>query len=331
MSQLLCKRWSRLVTAFRTANCCGKRLQLSAFAFSTTSAEHDSPNRPSPPPIRVGFTDSAGRGVFATRAIGAGDLIHTAKPFLSHPSPSAIHSVCYFCLRKLRNSTKPEDAGVSFCSDECKERSKEFYDVEMKVNWMAFDDYCRTHGLKYPFLVKRLACLITSGVASIDSLDILQPASLTPEMILELEEGFALLRNAFTKTLVAYEDIAFLSKEWYISVLARIRINAFRVELAGGLYDDLLSSAVASVEAEAAVGNAVYILPSFYNHDCDPNAHIIWIDNADAKLKALRNVEEGEELRICYIDASLDRDARQELLLQGFGFHCNCDRCLQGD
>ncbi|KAK4281777.1 hypothetical protein QN277_013230 [Acacia crassicarpa] len=171
--------------------------------------------------------------------------------------------------------------------------------------------------------------MIISGVASIDSLDILQPASLTPEMISELEEGFALLRNAFTKTLVSDEDIAFLSKEWYINVLARIRINAFRVELAGGLYDDLLSSAVASVEAEAAVGNAVYILPSFYNHDCDPNAHIIWIDNADAKLKALRNVEEGEELRICYIDASLDLDARQELLLQGFGFHCNCDRCLQ--
>ena len=53
-----------------------------------------------------------------------------------------------------------------------------------------------------------------------------------------------------------------------MSVLARIRINAFRVELVGGLYEDLLSSAVASVEAEAAVGNAVYILPSFYNHDC---------------------------------------------------------------
>lgn len=122
-----------------------------------------------------------------------------------------------------------------------------------------------------------------------------------------------------------------LTKLWYISVLARIRINAFRIELAGGLYEDLLSSAVASVEAEAAVGNAVYILPSFYNHDCDPNAHIIWIDNADAKLKALRDIDEGEELRICYIDASLDRDARQELLFRGFGFECNCSRCLQGD
>lgn len=59
-----------------------------------------------------------------------------------------------------------------------------------------------------------------------------------------------------------------LNKQWYINVLARIRINAFRIELAGGSYKDLLALAAASVEAEAAVGNAIYMLPSFYNHDC---------------------------------------------------------------
>lgn len=51
-------------------------------------------------------------------------------------------------------------------------------------------------------------------------------------------------------------------------MLARVRINAFRIELVECCYEDLLSSAVASVEAEVAVGNAVYMLPSFYNHDC---------------------------------------------------------------
>jgi len=59
-----------------------------------------------------------------------------------------------------------------------------------------------------------------------------------------------------------------LTKEWYINVLARIRINAFRIELVAGSYEDLLSSAAASVSCDASVGNAVYMLPSFYNHDC---------------------------------------------------------------
>ncbi|KAH9674079.1 Histone-lysine N-methyltransferase ATXR4 [Citrus sinensis] len=188
-----------------------------------------------------------------------------------------------------------------------------------------------SQGLKYPLLVKRLACMIISGAESADCIDILQPASLSPELILAMEEGFVMLRSAFKKAGIDDEQMKFLNKQWYTNVLAQIRINAFRIELAGGLYEDLLSSAAASIESEIAVGNAIYMLPSFYNHDCDPNAHIMWIDNADARLMALRDVEEGEELRICYIDASMARDARQAILTQGFGFQCNCLRCSSGD
>ena len=59
-----------------------------------------------------------------------------------------------------------------------------------------------------------------------------------------------------------------LTEEWYTDVLGRIRINAFRVELPVQSHEDLLSSAAATVEGEAAVGNAMYMLPSFYNHSC---------------------------------------------------------------
>lgn len=51
-------------------------------------------------------------------------------------------------------------------------------------------------------------------------------------------------------------------------MLARIRINAFRIELVSRSYEEMLSSAVAFVAGDAAVGNAIYMLPSFYNHDC---------------------------------------------------------------
>ncbi|KAG8483765.1 hypothetical protein CXB51_023498 [Gossypium anomalum] len=297
--------------------------------FSSTATTITPPNGnespssgPAPPPIRVALTESTGRAVFATRRIGAGDTIHTAKPIVSHPSLSAITTVCYFCLKKIKAVTASQSQGVSFCSENCKESSKVFYDVEKKADWLAFDDYCRTQGLKYPLLVKRLACMVISGAAPAGILDILQPANLTQGMILKMEEGFHLLRNALQEV---------LTKQWYTDVLARIRINAFRIELAAGVYEDLLSLASASIEAEAAVGNAIYMLPSFYNHDCDPNTHIVWIENADAKLKALRDIDEGEELRICYIDASMSYDARESLLSQGFGFKCNCLRCMSGD
>lgn len=140
--------------------------------------------------------------------------------------------------------------------------------------------------------------IITAGVASADSLDILQPTVLSSEMITQMEEEFGLLRSALDNAGITGAQMTFLTKQWYTGVLARIRINAFRVELAGGLYEDLLSAAAASVEAEAAAGNAVYMLPSFYNHDCDPNAHIIWIENVNARLKALRDVEAVSLLQV---------------------------------
>ncbi|OAY43107.2 hypothetical protein MANES_08G040300v8 [Manihot esculenta] len=296
MSCLL--RYSRWLSRFKSRQ--SQKNQL--LAFSSEAATE----KPRPPPIRVGLTESAGRGVFATRRIGAGDVIHSAKPIVSHPSLSSISTVCYFCLKKL-NFVEFKSQSVAFCSSECELNAKVFYDVETKGDWLAFDDYCRTQGLKYPLVVKRLACLVISGAASAESLDILQPASLSREMILEMEEGFGLLKSGFVNSNIADEQIAFLTKQWYINVLARIRINAFRIELAVGLHEDLLSSAAACIEAEAAVGSAVYMLPSFYNHDCD------------------------EELRICYIDASMDHDARQKILLQGFGFKCNCLRCMSGE
>ncbi|KAF5772810.1 putative histone-lysine N-methyltransferase chromatin remodeling SET family [Helianthus annuus] len=305
---------------------------LTTYFFSTTSDHRGSnPSRPSPPPIQVLLTESAGRGVFATRSIEPGELIHTAKPFVSHPSISSIDKVCYFCLKNSVRRLGFQAPEVLFCSEECREQAKGFYEVEKEADWSAFVAHCRNRGLKYPFLAKRLACMVISGVTSEDSLDILQPARLSAEMISQMEEELCLLRGALEDSGVKDEQLTFLNIEWYAGVLARIRINAFRIELAGTSYDDLLALAAASVESEAAVGNAVYLLPSFYNHDCDPNTHIVWVENVEARLKALREIEAGEELRICYIDASMDRDARQNLLSNGFGFECNCPRCMSND
>ncbi|XP_052731547.1 histone-lysine N-methyltransferase ATXR4 isoform X2 [Vigna angularis] len=165
------------------------------FSFSTVS--------PSPPPIRVALTESVGRAVFATRPIAAADLIHTASPAVCHPYSG--RASCYSCLAALSNS---QPLRAPFCSQHCHQRSKGYYDVEMKANWVAFDDYCGSRGLKYPFLVKRLACMVIAGDARSDTLDILQPANFTPEMVSKMEEEFVLLRNAFAEALIGDDHIA---------------------------------------------------------------------------------------------------------------------------
>ncbi|KAG0490913.1 hypothetical protein HPP92_007776 [Vanilla planifolia] len=131
-------------------------------------------------------------------------------------------------------------------------------------------------------MVKRFACMVISGAASANGLDILQPASLPPEAFSEMEEEFDLLKSTLLNSQLDEKRLAFLTKQWYIGVLARIRINAFRIELVAGLHEDLFVAAMASLANEDAVGNAVYMLPSFHNHDCDPNTHILWIDSVIA-------------------------------------------------
>lgn len=76
-------------------------------------------------------------------------------------------------------------------------------------------------------------------------------------------------------SLCYFFDLLVLTREWYVDVMARIRINAFRVELPVGSYEDLHSSAAASVQGEAAVGNAMYMLPAFYNHSCGNISHFL--------------------------------------------------------
>lgn len=108
---------------------------FAAATFSTTP-EHENPGRPGPPPIRVALTESSGRGVFATRKIETGELLHTAKPILSHPSLSTVQRVCYFCLRKLKNTDSSQPQRVSYCSEECQQQAK--VDFFFWFLWVSF-------------------------------------------------------------------------------------------------------------------------------------------------------------------------------------------------
>ncbi|MCO5612246.1 hypothetical protein L7F22_066510 [Adiantum nelumboides] len=295
------------------------------------------------PPVRVAFTPDAGRGVFATRNIRHGGLIHTAEPLLAHPSLQNVSKVCYFCLKRLEivaaTSTEvasPEDyiqkssfdgLQQKFCSKKCFISAEAFFTVEKQAMWKTFHQFCNDESLRLPLLAKRLVCMVLAGVASKDAVDILSFVKPPQDITLCWMHTRAMLLDAFKGSGVPEEQLAFISGEWYCGVLARLSLNSFRIELLAEDTRSLLMAAVASVSGDAISGSAVYILPSMYNHDCDPNVDITWPTNSTAHLTARRDIKEGEELRITYIDASMVHRARQQLLRQAYHFVCNCGRC----
>ena len=78
-------------------------------------------------------------------------------------------------------------------------------------------------------------------------------------------------------------------------------------------------------------GTGFFALQSCLNSDCDPNVAPRKEDTDDdgrCVLVATRDVREGEELTMCYVDESADVAARRAEL-RDYGFECACARCAR--
>jgi SET domain len=80
-------------------------------------------------------------------------------------------------------------------------------------------------------------------------------------------------------------------------------------------------------------GTAMYALCCKMNHSCDPNVVVLYktggwgpLHPLVAHAVALRDIEDGEELCISYIDSTGPLEKRQEEL-KHYGFTCRCSKC----
>lgn len=189
-----------------------------------------------------------------------------------------------------------------------------------------------TYGVRFPLIAKRLACMVTSSGSSPNSLDILSHVNLSHGIPADWITERKLLCKALSSKEARGLNLSFLTDDWYAGVLARLHINAFRIERVDQEdSEDILAAAAASILGESILGSAVYVVPSMYNHDCDPNVDTIWPENATAHLVARRSIKSGEELHITYIDSSMAPDERRSFLEEHYGFTCECARCREGD
>jgi hypothetical protein len=98
----------------------------------------------------------------------------------------------------------------------------------------------------------------------------------------------------------------------------------------GGDFKAAMEAALFASEAGVGTGSALYLMPSMLNHSCDPNVDAVWIDgDATLTLRARRDVDEGEQLTITYIDADSPVSARRQRLEHAYGFVCACERCVE--
>ncbi|XP_066357652.1 methyltransferase FGSG_00040 [Miscanthus floridulus] len=72
-------------------------------------------------------------------------------------------------------------------------------------------------------------------------------------------------------------------------------------------------------------GVGLWVLPSFINHSCHPNARRTHIGD-HAIVHASRDIKAGEEITFPYFDVLVPVSKRREAA-KAWGFECKCDRC----
>lgn len=82
---------------------------------------------------------------------------------------------------------------------------------------------------------------------------------------------------------------------------------------------------------DAAIGG-IFLVCSRINHSCEPNAVHIWNERTNKKdIIALKDIKAGEEVTIAYIEPLQSKQSRQLVLLECYGFECQCEVCALED
>ena len=260
-------------------------------------------------PVFVGQTETSGRGLYASRAIASGEVIHAAVPIVAHPTLRNLKTRCYHCLRELRARARADwvathgggdGGGVAghFCGRACAQAA---WDAYHELETAAGDAFaplarrCAADEVKFPLAAARLAFAAAQGSASPRAADALVRVNFPPDAVAPgnwLEEHamlrVALLRGVAVaelgasgdapsgtspsgterenekknyakraaKARVRPERVAALDADWYVGVLSRMHLNAFRVEIPPGVPADVAVSAAPaeSIEEVKPVG-----------------------------------------------------------------------------
>ena len=90
------------------------------------------------------------------------------------------------------------------------------------------------------------------------------------------------------------------------------------------------------------LNGALYTLYSHINHSCLPNSRAIdtWgrlgelsgmlsFDGVNSVIAGEKEIGEGEEVTVSYVDVSSQGELRRDHLKKDYGFMCHCPRCAQ--
>eukprot|EP01065_Artemidia_motanka_P017920 TRINITY_DN21318_c0_g1_i2.p3 TRINITY_DN21318_c0_g1~~TRINITY_DN21318_c0_g1_i2.p3 ORF type:complete len:322 (+),score=69.84 TRINITY_DN21318_c0_g1_i2:581-1546(+) len=285
---------------------------------------------------------SGGWCVVAARDLGAGDVVLAEAPLCSF---SLDDGLCSRCQRLLESGVVQCAGGCeSYCSDRCRDESwREYHAVQCRSR-------CRPSESAADRLGELRSLLRRSGVELSRCLPILVAARAVAveasgdqshPLLCSLSrggEGLQRVTDGASAAVLAANpqpiEIRHAQFEKLLEVIGGSTPGdpPFDYQWYRNIWSVCCANAIDICALPDTEVCALLRVGSFFNHSCLPNTtHVSGAGVQDHRVlfKTTREVAEGEELCISYVDPTAGLEDRREALRQLHAFECECGRCVR--
>lgn len=284
--------------------------------------------------LRMEHIASKGRGLVAAQPLKAGQVVHTesplllysASPLINPPSPFSYCSHCFRIILPTSQDTVPcpSCSHHLFCTHKCQNIALQSshsslicHALSHSVSLLEQQPYERQVQARFVVAAYNLVITSPSDIHTLLSLHGTPDASIL--------DAAQFLHSLISPLFPAPHDIH-LSVDLTSQLLAKDRINSFC----------LMNPYSPDGPQRSIKAYAIYPKATMFNHDCIPNAcRFDYVDtsdpgdehNTDIVIRMIQDVREGDEVCISYFRISRDYSTRKRILMEDYGFTCECDRC----
>ncbi|KAK5915141.1 hypothetical protein CesoFtcFv8_000764 [Champsocephalus esox] len=256
------------------------------------------------------LSPGSGRGLQAVRHFSAGELVFACPAYSYVLTVNEREAHCENCFSRREDLFKcGKCKQAHYCNVECQRSDWTMHKLECVAMCADGENWCPSETVR---LVARI--ILKQRVT---------PERDPSERLLLLSEFEAHLDKMDSeKDEMNHADIAalhhFYSKhisdipgdQALTELFAQVNCNGFTIE------DEELSH----------LGSAVFPDVALMNHSCSPNV-IVTYKGTVAEVRAIREIDPGDEVFNSYIDLLYPTEDRKERLLDSYFFSCQCTEC----
>ncbi|KAH0570568.1 SET domain-containing protein [Spironucleus salmonicida] len=289
--------------------------------------------------LKLITTEATGDSLFTTQQLLTKQIIFEDVPLISYLLPArnfVAQTHCANCFKKNVSSSCPT-CDLFYCSEGCQQ-----------AHYLAHWALCQGRNSKQ---IPRIATM-HSKTEIMSNYSICEVISQILAKIVifqlkgnDLEAAIQLALGPYkkilnTQNLTCNFDVKKAFKTAKLFFLQSVKLLDFAEDLTG-LVNEMLTfeffkflvSIIALNNSSVIIGDelvgiAVYNVASKLNHSCDPNVFFSWGENRVVEIVAERDICQNEELVVSYIQECKTVQERQRELLEGWGFVCQCKKCI---